>query len=137
MIIDNMFSVRPDFKKEIVDVPEFGDGAQIIIQEFSASQASDFNESILSAKTEDSTTSPNKRKLRDLLMFYCNLICCSAVNEKGERIAKLEDAPKILDLWDQGLILRIGEVAATINGFNGKAVDEVKKDLPESQPQES
>ncbi len=137
MIISDMFSVKPDFKREVIDVPEFGEDAQMVLQEFSAAQASDFNESIISAKRDVSTTAPGKRPLRELLLFYCTLICCSAVNEKGERIAKLEDAEKLLEQWDQNLILRIGAVAAKLNGFDGKAVDETKKDLPESQPQES
>lgn len=136
-IISSLSSAKPIFKRAVVDIPEMGAGAQIVLQEFTAEMASEFNESLVFTKPQNtnvSTTAPNGLPgLRGTLRFYALLICCCAVNEDGERISNSSEADLLMKQWDKDLIFRIGEYAADMNGFTKKAKEEAKPDSSENQ----
>ena len=135
-IINSLTTATPTMKVEIMDVPELGDGAQIVLKEFDADSASDFNFELVKNNKSDSAKTASKVSARGPLRFYAMLICCSAVDESGNRISNVDEADLIMSRWPRDLILRVGEKAASINGFTSEAKDEAKKDLPlNQQPQ--
>lgn len=128
MAVLKSLSAKQNLKNIIVDVPEIGEDAQILLREFTARAASEFNKYIMDSKKDLSTT-PQLQALR----FYAALICATAVDEKGNLLSSLSDVDSLLDSWDEKLILKVGEKAADINGFNASQKDEVKKPSPRNR----
>lgn len=135
-IINNLISAKPEMKTEIVDVPELGAGAQIILKEFDAESASDFNFEMIKKEKSESSKGENLNTMRGPMRFYAMLVCCSAVDEKGDRISNVSEADALMSNWPRDLLIKVGEKAAEINGFTKKSKEEAKGDLPlNQQPQ--
>lgn len=128
MAVLKSLSIKQNLKTVIIDVPELGDDAQIMLREFSAKSASEFNKYMMDSKKDTSTT-PQMQGMR----FYAALICATAVDEKGNLLSGLSEVDSLLASWDEKLIMRIGDKAAEINGFTASQKEEVKKDSPRSQ----
>lgn len=135
MIVGDLMNSVPPLATKLVDVPEFGNDAQIAIQEFDAITASQFNAAIAINK---------KNTVAGGAIFYACLIVACAINDKGEKIMPCEQQSDLInhakDLaarWPFDLILRVGGVASELNGFTRKAVEEEKKPSPSSQQKQS
>lgn len=119
MIVNNLISSAPALKVVIVDIPEFGEGAQIMLQEFNAKTASDFN-----TKFGELGDVKSPAGMAD---FYALLVCASAVNESGEKLLPVSEYGQLVNSWKRDLIFRIGQEAATLNGFMGENRAALKK----------
>lgn len=128
MAVLKSLSVKQNLKIKVIDIPEIAEGAQIMLREFTAKAASDFNKYMMESKKDLSTT-PQTQGLR----FYSALICSTAIDEDGKLISSIEDVDSLLSMWDEKLIFRIGDIAAEINGFTQTKKEEIKKDSPRNQ----
>lgn len=135
MIVGDLMNSVPPLCTKLVDVPEFGDGAQVAIQEFDAITASQFNAAVAVNKQDN---------VAGGAIFYACLIVACAINDKGEKIMPceqqsdlLKNAKELASRWPFDLILRVGGVASELNGFTRKAVEEEKKPSPSSRQKQS
>lgn len=119
MIVSNLISSAPALQVRIIDIPEFGEGAQIMLQEFNAKSASEFNGAF--GELGDTKTPDG------MVNFYAILVCACAVNEKGEKLLPVSEYQQLVNAWKRDLIFRIGAEAADLNGFMGERREEVKK----------
>lgn len=118
MIVNSLVSQKPSLKTEIVDVPEFGDGAQILLSEMTALASAEFNEVIKKNRLLENKKTP---------IFFASLIALCAVDESGNPISDIDQAETIAKTWNYELLFRVGEAAATLNGFMGDGVNDTKK----------
>lgn len=118
MILSNLTCEVPDLKVDVVDVPEFGSEAQIMLREMDAISSAEFNEIIKKNRFLENKKTP---------LFFASLICLCAIDEHGNKISKLEEAEKIASSWNYELLFRVGEKAAVLNGFMGDTVEDTKK----------
>lgn len=119
MILNNLANVPP-LRRVLVDVPELGDGAQILLQEFSAIKSSEFNEEFIK--------SGEVKGPKRLILFYARLICASAIDENGNHISDPSQAESLATTWKDSLIFKVGEKAAELNGFSKRTEEESEKE---------
>lgn len=117
MIISNL---KKAFKQEVVDVPELGDGAQIIVREMSIDglmtyQQSNFN--------DDGTA-----KADNPYAWMMSLIVHSTVNEDGEPLATQDDVPELMKVFPKGALDRLISVVTRLNKMTPTSVADEKNE---------
>lgn len=118
MIIDNLPS--PDFKREIVDVPEIQKDGQILIAEWNAEQAMKFNNLMWELNQ-------NEADKKNFAYFMACMVAMSMVKENGELLVNpdhFRDLPKI---FPQKAFERLYDKAASLNGFTPQVIEKAKK----------
>lgn len=118
MIVNSLIAQKPSLKTEVVDVPEFGDGAQIMLSEMTALASAEFNEVIKRNRLLENKKTP---------IFFASLIALCAIDENGLPISDIAQAEEIAKTWNYELLFRVGEKAAILNGFMGDGVNDTKK----------
>ncbi|QXE85970.1 hypothetical protein KP003_16645 [Geomonas nitrogeniifigens] len=101
-----------DLKREVVDVPEWGEGAQVIVGEMSALQRMEYS---AAAEAEE-----NKNKPWVALALVFMLI-----NEDGERVFSVEDVD-FLAKKKQAVLERLFSVGSRLNIVGAALGEEVK-----------
>lgn len=103
-----------DLKREVVDVPEWGDDAQVSV-------------SMLPAIDKDRWDKESfKNGAVDMIGFKARFITRTIVDENGDRVFSDEDAPH-LERKSAPAVDRVFAVAARLNGMLAKQVDEIEK----------
>jgi hypothetical protein len=109
MVLDKKTIIAAkDLKRETVEVPEWGDGAQIIIGELSAGDRLKFGHAV--------TAEENQGKL-----FVSNALTWFIINEDGSRMFDESDAEDLAGK-SMDVLTRLFHVAEKLNKI-GKAVE--------------
>lgn len=102
----------PDLKREVVSVPEWGEGATVLVSELSALDRVEFSNCVAAEENKD--------------RHYTALgLTWFIINEDGTRVFDQSEA-ELLAGKKIDVLLRVFEVAKKINGF-GEAVEAVAK----------
>lgn len=109
---------QKDLKTEIVDVPEWGVGAQVIVSEMGAADTVSWNDFVFVGEGDE-------RKV-DAEHLYAKAAVRCIVDESGNRL--FPDADYLtLKLKSYAAIERIGEAALRLNVLSRKSQDVVTK----------
>jgi len=117
MLTRDQILAAPDLKTEAVSVPEWG--GEVLLRMMTASERDDFEAKLFTGEGD-------KRRVNQT-NFRARLCAICLVDEKGERMFKVEDV-ELLGRKSATALERVFEVAQRINGLGEKAVDEAKKD---------
>jgi hypothetical protein len=126
-----------------LDVPPWGDDAQVRIKELTSERRDYFEATmivdaqkgvgktiqVVDAKTGQSKEVPVEK-------FRARMVAMSLVDEDGEWMFEPGDEDKVCRLGAQGVNL-IADAVLELNGMTKKEVDEIKKDLGQIQEEDS
>ncbi|AWD90228.1 hypothetical protein [Dickeya phage Sucellus] len=129
MIINSIDSSKPSYKTVNVDANELQDDGVIIIREMSIAQAIEFNSYIESAGLLKKETDNSLK----FIEFQAALISATMVNEDGKELISINNCRWIIDNWPYGLLNRLFQASAYLNGFSGDKVEDEKKPSTEAQ----
>lgn len=118
MIIENL--ITPEFKREIVDVPEIQKDGQIIIVEWNAEQAMNFNELMFELNKHESDK-------KNFSLFMACMVASSMIKENGEMLVDPKHFRELPKIFPQKAFERLYDKAAALNGFTPKVIEKAKK----------
>jgi hypothetical protein len=125
----------PDRRRETVDVPEWGEGAQVILQEMSALDRDRFNterqiEFVDGPPGKDGKPTQVPKMGTDAMVNYAArvLVRC-IVDEEGKRIFTDDDA-EMLGGKSTKVLQRLFKVVAELNKLDGPTQGDVKNSEP-------
>lgn len=111
-----------DIKTEMVSVPEWG--GDVLVRGLTGDERDAFEASILVRK--------GRRRETDLTHLRAKLVVRACVDERGERIFKDDDAPR-LARKSAAAIERIYDVAARLSGLGDDDMEELAKNSGSGQ----
>lgn len=118
MIIDNL--ITPEFKREIVDVPEIQKDGQIIIVEWNAEQAMNFNELMFELNQDE-------KDKKNFAYFMACMVASSMIKENGELLVNPKHFRELPRIFPQRAFERLYDKAAAMNGFTPAIIEKAKK----------
>jgi len=119
-------------KKQLVDVPEWGKDAQVWVQELTASERDEYEQSLTNVRQKGRKTEVTPNFINSKARFAVKCI----VDEKGERIFQDAEANKLGKLSSLA-INRIVEVGYELSGMNKEDVEDLEENLSSAQSEDS
>ena len=117
-----------DLLREVVDVPEWGDGAQVVITSMGADERDAWEASMI--ETRGNSQRMNYRQARAKLVSRC------MVDESGKRLYS-DSEIDALGKRNGAVIDRLFSVAKRINALEKKDIDELTKNSSAGQTEDS
>lgn len=105
----------PDLATELVEVPEWGEGAGVRVRAFSLAVRDQYLEPIAGLD-------PDEIKAAGNVMSAARLVVFSVVDEAGNRVFDVEDIPRL----ESKSIPAINRIAMAAKRLNGLGVSEVQ-----------
>ncbi|QPX74980.1 hypothetical protein QJS24_gp11 [Serratia phage vB_SmaS_Rovert] len=119
--IKSLLNSAPKIKYVVVPVPEMGKNAQVRLKEMDGEEILEFNDEC------------NKHPDEAMIYWMARLITACAVDEDGNRIHKYDEYKLIVKALNRdGILVKIFQKAAELNGFTRKNVDDAKKGFKDS-----
>lgn len=119
-------------KKELVDVPEWGEGVQVWVKELTAEQRDSYEQSLTDIKQKGNKTQVTPNFINSKARFAVKCI----VDEKGNRIFQDVEAKKLGRLSAQA-INRIVEAGYRLSGMNKEDLEDIEENLSSAQSEDS
>lgn len=117
-----------DVVKEMLEVPEWG-GA-IYVRSISAAERGLIEEGAAKFKESKGKNDTFART------FTVKMVSMAVCDENGQRLFEDKDIA-LLQQKNAAVISRIAEVAQRLSGFSKQDLEELEKNLPEAQPEDS
>lgn len=108
-----------DLTSETVDVPEWGEGAQVMMRTMTAGERDEFESGLIVKDGKGGTT-------QNLKNFRAKLVSICAVDETGARLFGDSDV-ETLAKKSSKVVNRLAEVAQKLNGIGGSQTEEAVK----------
>jgi hypothetical protein len=119
---EQMAAVLP-VKRELVEMPEFGEGAGVYVYGLTAREKADYDASMM----KPDMTAVDKRKAKEMKP---RLIIAAVRDNDGKQIFTLDDVAMI-NAWPSSVLERVHDVAHRL--CNGKSIEELEKNSDETQ----
>jgi len=119
-------------KKKLINVPEWGEGAQVWIQEISAAERDAYEQSLTRVKQNGNRTSIEPYLINSKARFAVKCI----VDEKGDRIFGDNDAIKLGQIGSAALS-RIVEEGTKLSGMSREDIEDLSGNLSNDQSEDS
>lgn len=126
MIMNSFKSIQ--YKQEVVDVPQLGEGAQIIVREMSTAGLETYQKANFQEDGKALHDSPYR--------WMISLLVHSTVNENGEPLATEDDVPELIKAFPKSALDKLIPVITRVNNMTKNAVD-VEKNVSEPAPENS
>lgn len=117
-----------DIKREMVDMAPFGWGGAVYVSGQTGKQRADFESFIAKAVTDNAQE--NATRFRAKLLVSC------ITDSDGNRLFREEDID-VLNEKSAGALDHLYEVAQRLSGFRKADIDEMTKNLPQGQSEDS
>ena len=117
-----------DVSTEMLDVPEWG--GTIYVRSISAAERGLIEEGAARFKESKGKNDTFART------FTVKMVSMSVCDENGQRLFEDKDIA-LLQQKNAAVISRIAEVAQRLSGFSKQDLEELEKNLPEAQPEDS
>lgn len=124
---DDIFKLQ-DIKREMVDMTPFGWGGAVYVSGQTGKQRADFEAFIAKAVTDN--VQDNATRFRAKLLVSC------ITDEDGNRLFREEDIDA-LNEKSAGALDHLYEVAQKLSGFRKADIDEMTRNLPTGQSEDS
>ena len=109
-------------KRELVELPEFGEGSSVYVYGLTAREKADYDASMM----KPDMTAVDKRKAKEMKP---RLIVAAVRDEGGKPIFTLDDVGAI-SAWPSAVLERVHDVAHRL--CNGKSIEELEKNSDET-----
>lgn len=117
-IISSLVNTTLSYPRELVDVPELGDGAQIYVREMSVQQLTDYQEANFDHVGKPLSDNP--------FQWMVSLFVASTCNESGEPLASQSHVQELMSQLPKSVLDRVLGVAMRLNKLGGDAVADEK-----------
>ena len=113
-------------KTERGPVPEFGEGAEVIVREMTAAAREHYSDGLVVEDPNDPDESGSPRRKPRIGQMYARLVAFSVVNEEGElqftdsHVAKIAELPATV-------VERIAAAAGRVSGIGERALEAARK----------
>tara|TARA_X000000950_G_scaffold183291_1_gene222078 strand:- start:49 stop:390 length:342 start_codon:yes stop_codon:yes gene_type:complete len=109
--LKSLTGIEPKLKQEIVEVPELGEDAQIIVRELNARRMKNYREGMA--------------KHPDFPVEHMIVACC--IDDEGNQIAGHDDVLSISEMLPVEVSNRIFEACRSVNASIFESIDSKKK----------
>ena len=123
IITKKQFIESNDLQKQVVDVPELGKDAQVIVRELNGAERVAYNEFVMEMQKTNTEMTP-----ANTMDALAKLVSMTVVDEQGNLVFDASDIEQ-LKLKSTVVLSRLGETALRLSGITEKVVQEAKNKL--------